>query len=100
MLKMLSSPEIWLEVELVVVKVKLNLYKEKTKNHFASEWDCEVRIQYFVKSLSKTFPSKKRIITESYNICRVTAYIGRGNLSTFTSMTKHDSDPQPGSSII
>ena len=51
-------------------------------------------------SVSKTFLGKKRIITESYNICRVTAYIGRGNFSTFTSMTKHDSDPQSGSSII
>ena len=52
---------------------------------------CEVSIQYFVKTLSKTFLSKKRIITESYNICRVTAYTGQDNLSTFTSMTKHDS---------
>ena len=44
----------------------------------------DVSIQYFVENVSKIFLSKKGIIKESCNICRVTAYIGPGNLSTFT----------------
>ena len=50
----------------------------------------DVSIQYFVENVSKIFLSKKGIIKESCNICRVTAYIGPGNLSTFTWTTKDD----------